>query len=692
MFKTHTQHSVSLSAQTHRGPGRLSALSLAVSSALLASATVQANSDIQTNSGNQTTTLETMTVWDASVSSSSQLLGDDSISMKQPDHLSDLLRDIPGVDVGGTHSVNQRINIRGLNEKDLDIRLDGASQFANMFHHVGNLTLNADIIKSVDIQVGANSVVNDGIGGAVYFETKTANDLLLPGDNFGGRVFAGYGSNRYHQSSITLYGKPSDQTDVLVYGFGIDRDNFKDGDGNKTFGADGKVTNGLIKLGWEPDASQRLQLSFDRYQDEGDYNPRPDMSGSANTALSSDLLIPTEYDRDTLNLQYKLDKGEHFNLDASLYRNHIDLMRDESIIESRWPSDRISVNTAENINTGARVMAQSELDAGGLSHSLTYGFDLNEQVSKSQYGSGEGMEETMTRTALFVENRMQLTDTFSVTPGVRFNHAERDAETGDHDFDGVTWALASEWEAHDNVTLFASTRQLFKAPELLETFIKYQDVAILADNIKEETGQNSEIGARFSMKQGDHRFESSLTLFRTDIKDYIVKQFNSDRWGYDIVNDGDVRLQGFELSGLYSHNDFSARLSYSRSDADNRTNNTPLLDGNSRSVDIGDSISLNLDYSLYDINAELGWNSIWVMEEDNVKEGADKKPSYDVHSVYVQWAPQQVEGLLVTAGIDNLFDEQYVSHASRTGSNARAGDMSDAEPGRNVKVSLAYQF
>ncbi len=41
------------------------------------------------------------------------------------------------VDVGGTHSVNQRITIRGLSETDLDIRLDGASQHANMFHHIG---------------------------------------------------------------------------------------------------------------------------------------------------------------------------------------------------------------------------------------------------------------------------------------------------------------------------------------------------------------------------------------------------------------------------------------------------------------------------------------------------------------------------------------------------------------------------
>ena len=76
------------------------------------------------------------------VVSSSINVGQASIETKQADHLSDLLRDIPGVDVGGTHSINNRINIRGLQDENLDISIDGAKvQNANMFHHIGNLQL-----------------------------------------------------------------------------------------------------------------------------------------------------------------------------------------------------------------------------------------------------------------------------------------------------------------------------------------------------------------------------------------------------------------------------------------------------------------------------------------------------------------------------------------------------------------------
>lgn len=390
---------------------KLSPLALAVTAGL-SSLAVQA----------ETVEQDTLTVWAAEVTSSSEWLGNDSISLKQPDHMSDLLRDIPGVDVGGTHSVTQRINIRGLGETDLDIRLDGASQNANMFHHIGSLTLNPDIIKSANIQVGANSVVNDGIGGAVHFETKNANDLLRPGETVGARVHTSYGSNSYQQGSITLYGKPSDNTDLLLYGFQIDRDNFEDGEGNETFGSDGTVQNGLIKLGWEPDEEQRFQLTYDRYADEGDYNPRPDMGGSANTALSADQLIPTTYDRETLTLNHELDRGDALFVTTSLYRSETELFRDESVVTGSWPSNRLSENTATNINTGLLVKAQSIVRTGDIEHEFTYGVDINRQNSKSQYGSTLSMSEELTKKALFVEDRIQLTPAWSLTPGMRYNH------------------------------------------------------------------------------------------------------------------------------------------------------------------------------------------------------------------------------------------------------------------------------
>ncbi|MDO6499281.1 TonB-dependent siderophore receptor [Photobacterium sanguinicancri] len=673
------------SCEPFRQSIRLSTLSFSIAAALVCQPVVAEVTQTDTSH------MEEVIVWGAKVSSSSEFLGDEDISVKQADHLSDLLRDIPGVDVGGTHSVNQRINIRGFNETDLDIRLDGASQYANMFHHIGNLTLNPDIIKAVDIQVGANSVISGGLGGAVHFETKNAKDLLRPGEKYGARVFGGYASNDAQQGSTTVYGQLTDSIDAMLYGYMIKRGNFKDGEGNETIGAEGKVKNILAKLGWEPTENQRLELTYDRYRDKGDYSPRPDMSGGANNALSKTTLIPTQYDRDTITLNHQYEHSERFGIKTSLYRNTIDLERDESAIPGRWPGNRRSVNNAINTNTGARVTATTDMALGSIRNSFTYGVDYNQQESKSQYGSADELKEKGTTSAIFVQDKIQISDAFSVTPGIRYDHFKRDAFTSNQSFSDITWALAADYTLNDNVTFFASTRSLFKAPQLLESFIKYQEVAYLAEDIKAQTGLNSQGGVKLNYDIGLHSFASNITIFKTDLKDHLQTSYNGPKRQYDIHNNGDAEIKGFEASFFYGYYAFSSKLSYAKSDNENTTNNTPILDGNKRSTDMGDSINLSLDYTVYDLDLYLGWRSQFVLEEDNVMAGTAPKAAYNVHNLFAQWAPHQVDGLVMTFGIDNVFDSQYASHASRTGS-ARSIDLTDNEPGRSVKVSAAYQF
>lgn len=82
---------------------------------------------------------------------------------------------------------------------------------------------------------------------------------------------------------------------------------------------------------------------------------------------------------------------------------------------------------------------------------------------------------------------------------------------------------------------------------------------------------------------------------------------------------------------------------------------------------------------------------MFVKDEDNVFDGQPIKEGYDVHNLYAQWVPSNVDGLSVTFGVDNVFDEQYTSHASRSGT-ARGFTLDDYEPGRNYKLSAAYQF
>ena len=74
----------------------------------------------------------------------------------------------------------------------------------------------------------------------------------------------------------------------------------------------------------------------------------------------------------------------------------------------------------------------------------------------------------------------------------------------------------------------------------------------------------------------------------------------------------------------------------------------------------------------------------------------NSKMSFAVHNLSISWQPEQLDGLSVIFGIDNVFDEFYASQSSHTGlsNHPLFGELylMDYEPGRNVKATIAYQF
>ncbi|HEX4940499.1 MAG TPA: TonB-dependent receptor, partial [Candidatus Kapabacteria bacterium] len=115
----------------------------------------------------------------------------------------------------------------------------------------------------------------------------------------------------------------------------------------------------------------------------------------------------------------------------------------------------------------------------------------------------------------------------------------------------------------------------------------------------------------------------------------------------------------------------------------------------------GDTISLDLDYDLAALDTTLHWDVLAVddVDADVDLDGATldtAKDGYVVHNISARWMPRSVDGLELTLGVDNLFDEYYASQSSRTGVSLhpRFGELylMDYEPGRNAKVTVAYQF
>jgi hemoglobin/transferrin/lactoferrin receptor protein len=628
--------------------------------------------------------INSVDVWETEIVSSSLNLGKDSIETKQADHLSDLLRGLPGVDVGGSHSMNNKIIIRGIKDEDINITIDGAKQpNVDMFHHQSTLKVNPDILKKVNIEVGANSVVHGELGGSIEFETKDGKDFLENGDKAGAIVSTKYNSNDSVGASLATYGKITDNSDFFIYYDQIENENWKTGDGTKEKGREGTIKNLLLKYGIDLDDTQRVSFSYDRLEDEGDYHPRPNFSTAVNEAINvargapADLIHPTEYIRNTYTLKHTVDKGENLLINSSLYFNEMDLTRHESNSNGRG-----DVFNAVVENKGFSTKAQSNIDYGKTLNTFTYGFSYDVQTSEvTTDGDAYGDDEESKTFALFIEDTIDFNNGLILTPGIRATKYKLDGVVADVSEKKITYSLAAEYAVTDSLSLLASHTTLFKGAPMQEVFASYRTRATTQNsNIKSETGYNNEVGFKY-IKDNVLGADNIGILTK-----YYVTKINDDI-GFDntykMVNLGDTKTKGIEASFAYNLNDFNALFTYSRMDSE------VLYTGEALEQETGDTFTLGLNYQATP-EVGLSWQSIFVKDENDVKD--IEKEGYHVHDLAVKYTPKSIKGLKVIAGIDNIFDKAYASHSSFQGDLRAFGDATDYEPGRNFKVTLSYKF
>lgn len=699
-------------------------LVLAIMAASSAAITSVANAKGLSDS--EGTLLEVTEVWGTKVRASSVFMDRENIEMKQADHISDLLRTIPGVDVGGAHSLNQRITIRSMDDKDIKITIDGANQNTYMFHHMGNLQIHADILQEVDIDVGTNSVITGGLGGSVRFETKQAKELLADGQQFGARLKATGSTNGSDDAAISVYGNLGGGFDLLAYYNHVEKDNFEvgggeiqDQNGNEVAGTDGEVRglegeldDALIKLGWDVNENHRLELGYEYYKDSGDYSQRPDMGLATDLLIAENLgiplLWPTEFSRDTLTLNYDGQLGDSTEVSATVFANSSNLWRDErGYAEAPHPRFKAWAGIAEGDadNTGFNILAVTDIDSS-ISHQLSYGFEYTEFETdySAKYPAGnETSSEEKDDTAIYIQDRIEFNDVFALIPGLRYDSVDIDSTLVDDTFDQVSGALALEVQPSDTVLVRLSSTQLFQSPELAEVFVGAGLYDTANTEIDAETGLNSELSIAYGdAVLGADNFTAGATFFRTDIDDYIY-DYADGAQGYWKDNVGDMSVDGYELYTGYELGNFTSLLTFSSSDSSLSASDEYSQYDNARlDRTQGDTVSFKLGYELAEANLKFYWDFMVVDDLDSVDvneqlDGAgsdNSKDGYQIHNLSANWQPSQ--GLSLTLGVDNVFDEYYVSQSSRTGESFHPVFgllyLNDYEPGRNVKATVSYQF
>lgn len=676
----------------------LSPLFLAITSILVVQA-ASAEADMPTM------TMQKITVTSDSLVRESvqqdEVYNEDYTPAQQASHLSDFLEVVPGVSVGGTSSVNQRIRVRGLDDTNLKVSIDGARQEGALFYHMGDVTIDPDLLKQTEVAVGNNSVTlgNDALGGAVAFKTVDAADLLKPGQKIGAKLHAGYASNNDEVlTSATVFAAPAENVDLLAYYGKRNVESGEDGEGRELF-EDSKGENILLKAGATIADDHRIGASFSRTEKKGVFPFRPDFPSRPEDP------IPQQVKRDTYNVDYGFDPANPLiDVSANAYQTKTQILRD-SDGEAGYEFD------AEVKTTGAKIENISMIESSVGNHKLIAGVEHYKKESAMSRDFAKASSDEAKNTSVYLEDQWRL-DKLTLTPGVRYDRYESPRFVSDgKTYNNVVGALAASYEIAPRTQIFASYTELFNGPDLGQAIFNSNGEGMYVNkDLKPEEGYNSEIGISTRLRDlttANDALQLSAKYFKSNIENYqqFIRTGNSaGRYGLNcttgargsagnlqdcqgmINSDEDYEIKGVELAANYTTNNFGMGLSYSRarSEGDKTGNSIPSVSGGS--ADSGDRYMVNLNY---DPTSELGlgWRSTYV--DSITDKNGISKPSYDVHDVYMSYAPRQFQDIKATLGVYNIFDETYANHSSRLSESEATTDF---EPGRNIKASLTYQF
>ncbi|MEI6893041.1 MAG: TonB-dependent receptor, partial [Colwellia sp.] len=643
----------------------------------------------------------------------------------QANDLDDIFRHTPSVTVGGSLGIAQKIYVRGMEDTLLNVTVDGAPQTSTLFHHIGRVSIEPELLRSVEVQAGAGEATAGigAIGGAIRFKTNSADDLLNKGEKFGGTVKASYFSNDGHKESIALYGKVADKIGILASYVNVSNENMTDGDGDEIYGTAADQTLAFIKVNAELTENQAVTLSYERRKEEGDFGKQTNWA-----PLVDDPLYASWGERETIVFNHVWYLNDWVNLETTLYKT------DSSFKRELYTWDA-AIET-----TGFDIRNTSDLGE----HTLTYGVEQKvDQVHAESYEDFAGLyDEEGTVIGLYIQDHWQLTDDLLLSFGVR--HDTYDLE---HSSENVNWIKVNgtwiiEVDANGNPITssaeFSPDKQdgfsfnagfIYSITEELKFSAGYAEALRgrqIADaftlgelthneNLLPEEVVNNEMGLQFN--DGTFIFEASAYL--STIHDVVFDKFKGSE-GVFYENIGDLETAGIELVAGYQADNFDILISYNANNVElnNATfvwpDETVVLDGIALAAyeygglgnAVGDSINISFNYELNEQLA-MGWNFIYVASENDIEVfhrsmelgwvtqlETINKPSYQVFDAYVTYKP--FDSVRVDLTVQNLFDETYRSHGS-VADYSHIGDGYESivgfnEAGRDIRLTASYTF
>jgi hemoglobin/transferrin/lactoferrin receptor protein len=695
------------------------------------------------------------------------VIDDQEIDQNLVRDLRDLFRYEPNVSVGNDRRYGlQDINIRGLGGNRVLILNDGIripTQFQFGTPSLGRDYVDIETLQRVEVIRGPASALygSDALGGVVSFRTIDPADLL---DRF----------NR--KSSITSLSTNAESTDRSWVSTGITafrtdglegllgytrRDGFESRvpkDNEFVDGRSNARNNWLGKLIYRFNDTSQLAFATEIFNNEDDF----EVAGITARNLigptgfrGQDESLENQVSRERVSLAYTFDdpNSQGFLSGARIqvyYQEaEVDEFRRQDFVRTGAGADRRRVrrlnNTFLDEVVGGEIQLQSKFAIGNVLNRLTYGVDIsttrNERIrdgletrfnaagrpilttnviGADNFPVKDFPDSDTFRLGIYAQNEIELSKTFSLIPGVRFDVYRLDtdidalylrnpgATAADFRDSAVSPNLGFVWQTTSELAIVGRYARGFRAPlyseinagftNLTNPFFRYKTLS--NPDLKPETSDTFELGVRGNFSQ----FRFSATGFYNDYDDFI-ETFADAGVDFTIVpgfpvnlfqtqNVARARTYGFELSGEYRFSPkphgFSLLAGLGLTVGDDLTADQPL-----ESVDPFKAV-VGLRYRA----PEAVWGADLIATfaseprlRDDRPAGSYEPEGYTVVDLigYYNITPL----LTLNVGVFNLLNDQYFLYSdvrSLINSPEPADIGRFAQPGISLRAGLTWRF
>jgi iron complex outermembrane receptor protein len=493
------------------------------------------------------------------------------------------------------------------------------------------------------------------------------------------------------------------------------QDDYEDGDGNTVHSQYQRWNSGL-SLALTPDEHTRIELSATISDGEAAYADRA-VDGS-------------KFARDNYGLKF----SRHFDgpllqaLDAQVYYNHVDHVMDNYSL--RTPDGAMAAASAMNPDrqtTGSRFSVEL---APAFASELVLGFD----TQRNEHANRISMNQTMvdyatleriadaafTQGGIFAEIAWDLDDEQRLLAGARVDRwrvqdrRELVSVSMMTSLPNPSMGLARKellqsgfvrYErdlAAAGATVYAGIGHNERFPDYWELIARESATSVSAFDIASE--KNTQLDTGVVYRQG--KLSGSVSAFYNRIDDFLLVQ-NGVRKPLpamggmgtvatreaSIVRNVAARSWGLELDAQYAFSaTWRSEMTLASVRGANDTDNTTLPQLS----------PLEARFGIYYDNQVLSAGVLWraLASQDRVDPGKGNiagqdigvTPASNIFSVNAGWRPQ--ETVLVSAGIDNLFDRTYAEHISRAGAMIPGFTQTTRvnEPGRTLWLKAQLTF